>query len=118
MLNLCTSLRVQGTIPHPLSTEKEDLAPTPLLLVATSDAALRFFCFGHFEKQEVLTHAPAALPAGAPAWASAAAGAGAADGAGGGVQVEDVTDAAAATALPDSDEVGVGLAGTHAVGAD
>ena len=74
----------QGPIPHPMNPDAKDLVPTPLLLVATTDGVLRFYCFGHVKKQQVLTTVPEPVPTQLPSAlldsaraASAASGAGA-----------------------------------------
>lgn len=110
-------------MPHPLSTEEDDLVPPPILLVATTDAALRFYCFGHLRKQEVLLAQPQALPAQAPAWLVAGPSAGATGAGAGAVGAgmarsasDQATDTAARTALPDDSEVSkAGLLGNYAV---
>lgn len=52
-LSLCLSPLTQGPLPHPENPDAKDVAPTPLLLVATTDGVLRFFCFGHLKRQQV-----------------------------------------------------------------
>ena len=51
---LCASPLLQRPIPHLTDTEAPDLMPTLLLLVASSDAALRFYTFGDLRKQRVI----------------------------------------------------------------
>jgi hypothetical protein len=77
------------------------LIAAPTLVVATSDAALRFYTFGHMGQQEQsLIRPPHQLPAQLP-WPQAPPPAA------GGVTSHDLTAGAAKTALPDTDEVGV-----------
>ena len=42
-------------MPHPENPDAKDVVPTPLLLVATTDGVLRFFCFGHLKHQQVIS---------------------------------------------------------------
>ncbi|KAF5838366.1 hypothetical protein DUNSADRAFT_2976 [Dunaliella salina] len=57
-----------GPIPHPLSVEPIDLVSTPILIMATSDAVLRLYAFGHFQRQQPLSHPPEPLPMDTPQW--------------------------------------------------
>lgn len=108
-------------MPHPTNRDAGDVVPTPLLLVAMADGALRFFCFGDLRKQQVLTQPPQPVPATLPqhyaaALAAAAQGvAAAATTAAGGPAASGLSaatagglpdeDRAAQAPLPDSDEV-------------
>ncbi|KXZ47877.1 hypothetical protein GPECTOR_32g490 [Gonium pectorale] len=87
-------------LPHPLSSEKPPLTPPPVLLVATSDGALRVYAFGHLDLQAPVRPGPDAvvpLPAQPPAWAVVS------ETADSGFAV-DMADAAAKAALPDADD--------------
>ncbi|KAJ9509805.1 hypothetical protein QJQ45_011594 [Haematococcus lacustris] len=69
VLGLAFSTTVDlGPLPHPLSPERPDLAAPPLLLIATSDAVLRFYALGHQQHQASLLHTPQPLPASGPDW--------------------------------------------------
>ncbi|KAL6765830.1 hypothetical protein V8C86DRAFT_3021642, partial [Haematococcus lacustris] len=69
VLGLALSTTVDlGPLPHPLSPERPDLAAPPLLLIATSDAVLRFYALGHQQHQASLLHTPQPLPASGPDW--------------------------------------------------
>lgn len=112
---------LQGPMPHPTNRDAGDVVPTPLLLVAMADGALRFFCFGDLRKQQVLTQPPQPVPATLPqqhTTALAAAAQGVAAAATTTVRGPAASGASAATAggapdedraaqapLPDSDEV-------------
>ena len=62
-----SSPSLQGSLPHPENPDAPDVVPTPMLLVATTDGILRFFCFGHLKRQQVLTVAPEPVPLQLPA---------------------------------------------------
>lgn len=70
-------LPLQAPILHPLSAEAPPLEPPPILLVATSDGALRAYAFGHLDRPGRAGLAAAALPVEPlpavlpPAWAAA-----------------------------------------------
>ncbi|GLC33306.1 hypothetical protein PLESTB_000348000 [Pleodorina starrii] len=60
-------------LPHPLSAEKPALAPPPVLLILTSDGALRVYGFGHLDLAAPLrpgADAVMPLPANLPGWAA------------------------------------------------
>jgi hypothetical protein len=75
------------------------LIAAPTLVVATSDAALRFYTFGHMGQQDhSVIRPPQQLPPQLP-WPQAQGS----DGISGS---DDLTAGAVKTALPDTDEVG------------
>lgn len=99
---------MQDAPPHPTNPEAPSLTPPPVLLVATSDAALRVYGFGHLDliPQQRPRPGPGQalpLPQQPPAWAQEAlaagqAGDGAVAGEGG---MDEMQAAAAKAALPD-----------------
>jgi nuclear pore complex protein Nup214 len=94
-------------VEHPTDETAPDLAPQPLLWLATSDGALRAYTLGHMAKESPVAEAQPLPPlprelTEAPAAAAAPAAAGAAP-APAAVAVADEEDKAAGTALPDSD---------------
>jgi nuclear pore complex protein Nup214 len=96
----------QGSLPHPENPDAPDVVPTPMLLVATTDGILRFFCFGHLKRQQVLTVAPEPVPLQLPAELSKAlAEAGETEKPSAAAAGPSTAEAAAAkAALPDDDD--------------
>ncbi|GFR47343.1 hypothetical protein Agub_g8876, partial [Astrephomene gubernaculifera] len=99
-LGFDTSLPLEP-LPHPLNPEQPPLTPPPVVLVVTSDGALRVYGFGHLDlAAQLRPGADAVRQAELPEWAAAAAGGG-----GDGKPLVDETDKAAKAALPDDEDI-------------
>jgi hypothetical protein len=68
IVGLAMDTTSQQQIHHPLDNTNPDLPAFPTLLVATTDAMLRFYRFGHLQQQQSPNAQPVQLPAAAPAW--------------------------------------------------
>lgn len=68
IVGLALDTTSQQQVHHPTDNTKDDLPACPTLLVATTDAVLRFYRFGHLQQQQSYNVQPVQLPAAAPAW--------------------------------------------------
>jgi hypothetical protein len=68
IVGLALDTTSQQQVHHPTDNTKDDLPACPTLLVATTDAVLRLYRFGHLQQQQSYNMQPVQLPAAAPAW--------------------------------------------------